>query len=391
MPGVCIYFQVHQPRRLKRYRVFDIGRNHLYEDPGKSRQALDELARSCYIPTTETLLKLIEKHKGKFRVAFSISGETITLCEKYREDVLEIFQRLADTGCVEFLNETYSHSLAFLFSLREFKEQIKAHKKKCEELFRQKATAFCCSELIYSNELAGIAEKMGYKVILAEGKEDIPGFKGTDFVYRPANCVKLKLLLRNYRLSDDIQFGIFDNLQNGPPLKADLVVERVAKACKGGGEVVNLFMKYENLGKHNDFEVLNFIKSFADEIIRHDFCFCTPSEIAAKHEPVALLDVPDFVSWSESKRDLTAWVGNAMQRDALRVLYDLEEKARKRKNADLNGIWRMLQASDHFFYMSTENYSQGAKQKYSNPYASPYEAYINYMNILEDFSLSLRS
>jgi alpha-amylase len=391
MPGICIYFQVHQPRRLKRYTVFDIGRNHLYEDPGKSRQVLDELAHSCYLPASELLLKLMEKHKGKFRLAFSISGETIALCEKYREDVLEVFRRLADTGCVEFLNETYSHSLAFLFSPREFRDQVKLHKKKIEELFGQRATAFRCTELIYNNEIAGAAEKMGYKVILAEGQEDIPGFLGPNFVYRPADCAKLKLLLRNYRLSDDIQSGIFDHLHNGSPLTAGRFVERITKASKGDGDVVNLFMNYEIFGKYNNSMALDFLQDFADEIIRHDFCFYTPSETAARHDPVALLNVSDFVSWSGVKHDLTAWTGNAMQRDALRALYDLEEKVRKRKDADYLARWRMLQVSDHFYYMGTGNYSNGAKQKYSNPYASPYEAYINYMNILEDFSLSLRS
>jgi len=395
MPSVCLLFQVHQPSLLKHYTVFDIGRNHLYEDQEKNRRVLDQLADSCYLPVNAILLQLIEKYEGEFRVALSISGSIIDLCEKYREDILEGFRRLTDTGCVEFLNETYPHSLAFLFSPGEFREQIDLHKKKIRELFGQNSTTFRCTELIYNNELACIAEEMGYSTMLAAGKEGLSGFEGPNFIYSPVNCAKLKLLLRNYRLSDDIRFCFSDRGQEGRPPTAGWFVQRMVRACNDDrGQVVNLFMDYETFGNYQrpDKGILEFLQALPAEVLCHpDLCFHTPSEIEERYDPVALLDVPDFVSWSDGKRDLTAWVGNAMQKDALRALYDLEEAVRKRKDADCLAIWRMLQTSNHFYYMSMEGFADGTKQEYSNPYASPYEAYINYMNILDDFSRTLQS
>jgi len=395
MPSVCLYFQVHQPSLLKHYTVFDIGRHHLYEDPEKNRRVLDQLADSCYLPANALLLQLLEKFKGEFRVAFSISGSMIDLCEKYRVDILEGFRRLAGTGCVEFLNETYPHSLAFLFSPGEFREQIDLHKKKTRELFGQNSTTFRCTELIYNNELASIAEEMGYSAMLAEGKEGLSGFQGSNFIYQPANCEKLKLLLRNYHLSDDIRLRFFGSGHDGLPLTAGRLVKRMVRECNDDrGKVVNLFMNYETFGKYQqpDTGILEFLQALPFEVLKQpDFCFHTPSEIVKRYDQPVLLDVPDFVSWSDLNRDLMAWVGNAMQRDALQALYDLAGNARKRKNADCLATWRMLQTSDHFHYMCTEGFADGTKQKYSNPYASPYEAYINYMNILEDFSRTLQS
>lgn len=392
MSTVCLKFQVHQPCLLKHYTVFDIGRHHLYEDPGKNREVLDQLAEYGYLPANRIFLQLIEQYQGDFRLAFAISGTTLRLFEKYRGDVLEGFQQMAGTGCVEFLNDTDPHLLAFLFSPVEFREQIELHKKKILELFGQNATALCCS--IYNNELARIVEGMGYSILLTEGKEGLPGFQRGNFVYSPANCQKMKLILRNSRLSDDIQFSFAETGQESYGLSAGQFVSNMVGVCgKDRGQVVNLFLDYGIFtGRKENAGIFEFLQALPGEVLRQpDFHFDTPAETAKRYDPAALLDVPDSVFRSDKSRDLTAWMGNAMQRDALRALYDLEEAVRNRKDADCLAVWRMLQTSDYFSCMCTEGAADGLKQRSSNPYASPYEAYINYMNILDDFARTLQS
>jgi alpha-amylase len=393
MPSVCIYFQVHQPYRLRHYSFFDIGIVHVYDNEEQNCEILNKIADKCYIPTNRLLLEAIKLYGGDFRIAFSLTGVILEQLEKYRPDVIESFKRLADTGCVEFLGESYYHSLAFLFSKREFKEQVLLHKKKIKELFGQTPSTFRYTELIYSNELARLAEEMGYQVILTEGADKVLGPRSPNFVYRPAGCAKIALLLKNYRLSDDIAFRFSNPEWSEYPLMADKFAHWLHE-LNANGEVINLFMDYETFGEHQWREtgIFDFLQALPKEITRHpDFRFQTPAEVAQDYKPVAELDVPAMMSWADTERDLTAWLGNGMQQDAIRILYDMEAAVRRKKDRDLLHAWRKLQTSDHFYYMCTKWFNDGDVHKYFNPYESPYDAYINYMNILDDFSQRLDS
>jgi alpha-amylase len=393
MPSVCLYFQVHQPCRLRRYSFFDVGHIHNYEDETENRRILDRVARKCYLPINALLLKLIEEHEGKFRIAFSLSGTVLDQIERRRPDVLESFQRLAATGCVEFLNETDSHSLAFLFSPREFKAQVLLHRERVRALFDQDSRTFRHTELIYSNDLAKAVEKLGYAVILAEGTKKILDRRSPNRVYRPAGCGNLRLLLRNYRLSDDVAFRFSDRNWAEYPITAAkyaLWIHRI----RGEESVINLFMDYETFGEHQREEtgIFELLSALPGEILHHpEFQFRTPAEAAAAHHPAGEVDCPGFISWADEERDTTAWLGNAMQQDAAHTLYGMEPAIRRRKDEGLLKTWRMLQTSDHFYYMCTKWFSDGDVHRYFNPYESPYEAYINYMNILDDLSRSIKN
>ena len=389
MPSVCLYFQVHQPCRLRRYSFFDVGCVHDYEDKTENRRILDRVAEKCYLPAGDLLLELIEKYGGAFRIAFSLSGVLLDQLERHRPDVLGIFQRLAATGCVEFLNETDSHSLAFLFSKREFRAQVLRHRERIRSLFGQEGRTFRNTELIYSDSLAAAVEKMGYRTILAEGTEKILGRRSPNLVYRPNGCKKLKLLLRNYRLSDDVAFRFSDRNWADYPLTAAKYAHWLHR-IRGKETVVNLFMDYETFGEHQWREtgIFEFLKALPGEILRHsEFRFQTPAEASADGDKSRReIACPDFISWADEDRDTTAWMGNAMQQDAAGKLYAIEAAVRSRKDEGLLAIWRMLQTSDHLYYMCTKWFSDGDVHRYFNPYESPYEAYINYMNIIDDLS-----
>jgi alpha-amylase len=393
MPSVCLYFQVHQPSRLRRYSFFDVGHIHNYEDETENRRILDRVARKCYLPANTLLLKLIEEQQGKFRIAFSLSGTVLDQIERGRLDVLESFQRLAATGCVEFLNETDSHSLAFLFSPREFKAQVLLHRARIRALFDQDSRTFRHTELIYSNDLAIAVEKLGYAAILAEGAEKVLGRRSPNHLYRPVGCRKLKLLLRNYRLSDDVAFRFSDRNGVEYPITAAKYAHWIHR-IRGKESVINLFMDYETFGEHQWEEtgIFTFLSDLPGEILRHpEFRFETPVEAAAGHDPAGEIDCPEPISWADEERDTSAWLGNAMQQDAVQALYKMESALRKRKDEGLLKRWRALQTSDHFYYMCTKWFSDGDVHRYFNPYESPYEAYINYMNILDDLSQSIRN
>jgi alpha-amylase len=392
MPSVCLYFQVHQPRRLRRYSFFDVGRLHDYEDDAENRRILDRVAEKCYLPACALLLQLTEKYGGAFRFAFSLSGVLLDQIERHRPDVLESFQRLAATTCVEFLNETDSHSLAFLFSPQEFQAQVLRHRERILSLFGQEGRTFRNTELIYSDSLAAAVEKLGYRAILAEGTEKILGRRSPNLVYRPAGCKKLKLLLRNYRLSDDVAFRFSDRNWAEYPLRAPKYAHWLHRIRREEA-VIGLFMDYETFGEHQWREtgIFDFLRELPGEILRHpDFRFRTPAEAAENLEAAGEIHCPDFISWADEERDTTAWLGNAMQQDAARTLYGLEAEIRRRKDPNRLRSWRMLQTSDHLYYMCTKWFSDGDVHRYFNPFESPYEAYINYMNILDDLSRSIR-
>lgn len=391
MSAICFYFQVHQPYRLRHYTFFDIGQSPFYEDEDANCGILLKVARKCYLPMNALLLKLIKRHEGRFKVSFSISGTALDQFEAYAPEVIQSYRELMATGCVEMLSETYSHSLSFLYSPEEFRAQVRQHDDRIEELFGVRPVVFRNTELIYNNALARTVEDMGYKAILAEGADHVLGWRSPNFLYRPAGCQKLKLLLKNYSLSDDIAFRFSNHQWPEFPLTADKFTNW-AQAAVASGNIINLFMDYETFGEHQweTTGIFQFMEALPDYILRlPGFGFVTPSEAAARYEPVAELDVHNFMSWADAERDLTAWLGNDMQHDAIEAVYRLEPKIRQLNNPGMLRTWQRLQTSDHFYYMCTKWFADGDVHSYFNPYGTPYDAYINYMNVLADFSMRL--
>lgn len=389
MVSVCFYFQIHQPLRLRRYSVFDIGLHNNYFDDAKNEAIIKKITYKCYLPTNRIILDLINKTEGKFKVTYSMTGIVLEQLERYAPQVIDSFQKLVDTGCVEILDETYYHTLAYLYSEDEFKEQVELHNKKIRRLFGYKPTVFRHTELVYNNELAAFAEKMGYKGILAEGADHILQWRSPNFIYRPKGLKKIRLLLKNYRLSDDIAFRFSEKSWKEFPLTAPKYARWISN-INGNGNVVNLFMDYETFGEHQweDKGIFEFLRHLPWEILKHkDNDFVTPSEAIKRYEPVAELDFHNFVSWADVERDLSAWLGNRMQHEAIRQIYLLESYVKLSKNPALHDEWRKLQTSDHFYYMCTKWFNDGDVHKYFNPYDSPYEAFIAYMNILNDFKI----
>ncbi len=391
MSAICFYFQVHQPYRLRHYTVFDLGQNHFYEDDKANKEILAKVARKCYLPMNKVLLDLIHKHKGKFKISFSLSGVVMDQFANWAPEVLHSFQELVKTGNVEILSETYAHSLAALYSPQDFKEQVQLHTEMVDKYFGIKPQVFRNTELIYSNNVAKMVEDMGYKAILAEGADHVLGWRSPNMVYQPANCLDLKLLLKNYQLSDDIAFRFSNRGWPEFPLTAEKFTQWVHTAGLQG-EIINLFMDYETFGEHQWEEtgIFEFMKVLPSKILENpNFRFITPTEAAESISPMARLDVQHEISWADVERDLTAWLGNDMQRDAIEAAYRLEERVRAMNNEDLLQTWRRLQTSDHFYYMCTKWFADGDVHKYFNPYGSPYDAYINYMNVLADFEQTL--
>jgi alpha-amylase len=391
MPSVCFYFQVHQPFRIKRYSFFDIGKDHFYEDDIKNREVLNKVSEKCYLKTNNKILELIDRHKGKFRVSYSLSGTLIEQFENYRPDVLQSFIKLAETGCVEFLAETYYHSLSFLYSTQEFKRQVALHGEKIKSYFNQKPVVFRNTELIYNNEIARFIEKMGYKGILCEGVDRILNGRSSNFVYKPKGTTKIKALLKNYRLSDDIAFRFSDRSWTEFPLNATKFASWVHKVA-GNGEVINLFMDYETFGEHQweSTGIFDFLDHLPAEIMKHkDFDFLTPSQIISKYPARDEYDVADYTSWADAERDLSAWLSNSLEKEAANRIYGLEKKIKATNNKDLIDVWGKMQTSDHFYYMCTKFWSDGDVHKYFSPYDSPYDAYIYYMNAFCDLESTL--
>lgn len=381
MTSVSFYFQVHQPVRLRKYQVFDIGKNHNYFDYQKNKEVMEKVARKCYLPANNIMLNLIKRTGNRFKIAYSITGTALEQLEEYAPSVVESFQRLADTGNVEFLSETYHHTLAWLYSKKEFVEQVKMHKKKIKELFGQKPVVFRNTELIYNNELGKFIEELGYKAILAEGWDPILEWRSPNFVYRPPGS-KIKLILKNYRLSDDIAFRFSNKSWSEWPLTAEKFASWLSIIQ---GQSVNLFIDYETFGEHQwaDSGIFHFIERLPFELMKHGIDFKTPSELS-ELEPVAELSFPYVVSWADLERDLSAWLGNKMQQSALYEIYKLEKQIKASGDSKLLDDWRKLQTSDHFYYMCIKYFSDGDVHKYFNPYDTPYDSYLTFMNVLND-------
>ena len=384
--SICLYFQVHQPTRLRLYRFFDIGKDSHYYDDFANRTILRRVAQKCYLPMNQQMLELINKNKGKFKICYSISGSALEQFQRFCPEVIASFKALADTGKVEFLAETYYHSLASLASESEFRAQVEKHAAKIEELFGVKPTAFRNTELIYSNGIGEMVYDMGYKTMLTEGARHIMGWRSPNYVYTGETQPKLKLLLRNYTLSDDIAFRFSQN-----KVTAEQYVGWLKDNAKEG-DIVNLFMDYETFGEHQGAEsgIFDFMRELPAAVIKDGtFNFVTPSEATKKYKAVSDIAVDDPISWADEERDLTAWLGNELQNEAFKKVYAMTEKLSIVNDPELWDDFGHLQESDHFYYMCTKFFSDGEVHKYFNPYDTPYEAFINYMNVISDFQIRL--
>jgi len=386
--SICIYFQIHHPERLRKYQFFDIGKKHNYFDNYANRSELEDLAENCYLPANALLLDLIKKYEGKFKVAFSISGSAIDQLEMHTPEVIRSFQELAQTGQVEFLAETYSHSLASLSEdTDEFELQVKRHSAAIKELFGKKPVTFRNTSLIYSDKIGKRVADLGFKTMLTDGAKHVLGWKSPNFVYKNALDENLNLLLKNSKLSDDIAIRFSDRNWSEYPLTSEKYADWVSHSLQDT-EVLNLFMNYEVIGHYNRAEsgIFDFLRYFIQQITENpNYQFLLPKEVTKKHTAKDILPVPYPISWTDEERDITSWLGNELQKEAFTELFKIQPLVKKKKNAELNEDYSRLQASEHFYFMRTKLFSGADYHKYILPYESPYEAFINYMNVLSDF------
>lgn len=393
MKSVCFYFQVHQPYRVKRYRVFDIGNDPEYfNDRGESdlnnRKIVEKVARKSYIPATRLILEMLKRHPD-FKVSYSFSGIALEQIERYAPEALDLFKQVVETGRAEVLAETYYHSLAFFYSQAEFERQVAKHREVVQRIFGVWPRVFRNTELSYRNDLAHWAERNGYAGIIAEGWDPILGWRSPNYVYQPTGTKNIRLLLKNYRLSDDVAFRFSSKSWSEWPLTTEKYGQWLNEA---EGDTVNLFMDYETFGEHQweDTGIFNFLEHLPNEVFKNPHLnFKTPSEVVSSYDAKDHIDMPHVVTWADTDRDLTAWVGNPMQEAAIRAVYNLEDKVLQVNDHKLMEDWRRLQTSDHFYYMCTKWFSDGDVHAYFSPYESPYDAYIAYMNALSDLRLRL--
>ena len=387
--SIVLYLHVHQPYRIRHYTVFDAAVNHdyfnsEYQSNASNERVLKKVAQKSYIPTNKTLLRLMNKHP-EFKLSLSITGTVLEQLELWAPEALRSFQELCATGRVEIVAETYHHSLAFFYSLSEFETQVKMHETIIEKLFNQKPKVFRNTELAYNNELAKWAENNGYKGILAEGWDPILGWRNPNFVYRPAGTKDISLLMKNYQLSDDLAFRFSDKNWSEWPLTSEKYVNWIN--ANQQAQNINLFMDYETFGEHQweDSGIFDFLDHLPVEWLKHEGNdFKTVSEIINESEPVDEIDVPNTITWADTERDLSAWLGNPMQKNSIELLYDLRDNIHKTHDLELIEDWRRLQTSDHFYYMCTKYFNDGDIHAYFSPYDSPYEAHMNFMNAYRD-------
>jgi len=391
--GISLYLHVHQPYRVRPYSVFDIGEKHAYfdlKDDSKlnNEKLFHKVAEKSYWPMTATLQKLLDQHHD-FKLSLSITGDFIEQAEAWAPDLLDAFKRLVATGRVETVAETYYHSLAFFYDRKEFEVQVDLHRQKVHEVFGVTPTAFRNTELAYNDELAQWADQAGYKAILAEGWEDVLQWRSPNFVYQPQGTKNISLLLKNYHLSDDIAFRFGDQSWNEFPLTADKYTSWVNSSAEG--PLVNLFMDFETFGEHQWAEtgIFGFFEEFVGKWLSQGGTFYTVTGAAKAIETSGELSMPNTVTWADSERDLSAWVGNAIQQESLRYIYDLAGDVVRSHDEELIRDWRLLQSSDHFYYMATKWEHDGDVHKYFSPYDSPYDAFLYYMNAIRDVRLRL--
>jgi alpha-amylase len=386
MKAICFYFQIHQPFRLKRYRFFDIGNDHYYYDDFANDDIITRIAHTSYIPAAESLLRMIEDSGRKFKCAISVSGVALEQIEVYVPELLDLLKKLVSTGCVEILAETYAHSLSSLADPEEFANQVKVHDEKVHELFGVHPKVLRNTELIYCDDLAPQILAMGYKGVITEGAKHILGWKSPNYVYAAASAPKLKMLLKNDKLSDDITFRFSNTNWSEYPLTADKYIGWIADTPQEE-QIFNLFMTMETFGQlqNRDSGIFQFLEALPRFAAERGIEFITPTEAVSKIKAVAELGVPFPMSWADEARDTSAWLGNQLQKEAFDKLYSVSERVRLCDDRRLKQDWYYLQASDHFFYMSTKHQADGEIHSLYSPYDSPYQAFTNYMNVLADF------
>ncbi|MCX8197600.1 MAG: glycoside hydrolase family 57 protein [Candidatus Micrarchaeota archaeon] len=384
---ICIYFQVHQPLRLANFSItkdYDEDMES-YFDSQLNRRIMEKVAQKCYLPANRLMLELLEKNPG-FKVSYSLTGVFIEQCKMFAPEVMQTFAELAKTGRAEFLSETYYHSLSCLFEDKEeFISQIELHSKAISE-FASPSKVFRNTEAMFSNEIAYLAERLGYKGILAEGLDHILGWRSPNYLYTVSGCESIKALLRHYRLSDDVGYRFSAKWWSEYPLTAEKYARWLSELQ---GDCVNIFMDYETFGEHHweDTGIFEFLRHLPQEVQKHrHLAFSTPSEIVDKAPARGEIDVPHTTSWADMERDTSAWLGNDMQKSSFAFLESLGKKVKQTGDKDIIRVWRMLQNSDHFYYMCTKSLSDQDVHNYFSPYDSPFDAYINYMNILQDFA-----
>lgn len=392
MRSVCLYFRVHQPVRLRKFRFFDIGNSDYYYDDHNNETILKRIAANCYLPANKIILDLINKFQGRFKVSFSISGTATDQFMRYAPEVIESFRELAATGCVELIAETYSNSLASVKNKKEFQKQVVAHAAETESLFGYKPTTFSNTGLIYSDQIGATLAELGYKAILAEGPNHVLKWRSPNYLYCNAINPQVVVLLKNDMLSDDVAFRFSNTHWSGWPLTAKKYVSWLNKIPKKE-KVVNLFMDYETFGERqkSGTGIFSFLEAFPQAVLRKpELEFTTPSQMVEHHRPIAPLNMPYPASGADHERDLSAWLGNELQQEAFEKLYDLAGMAGQCDDPSLLKDWQYLQTSDHFYYMGTKYSSDGDVHSANSPYDSPYEAFLNYMNVLNDFALKLK-
>lgn len=383
MKTICLYFEIHQNIHLKRYRFFDIGTDHYYYDDYENARSITETADNSYVPALNALIEMAERYGNYFKCAISLSGCAIEQLENHAPQVIELLQKLNDTGCVEFLAEPYSHGFSSLANPECFKEEVTRLCKKVKSLFGQEPKIFRNSCLIYSDEIGELVASMGFKGMLAEGAKQVLGWKSPHFVYNCNRNPKLKLLLRDYSLSEDISYRFNDSSWNEYPLFADRYADWIAQLPEED-QVINLFMELCALGIFQPLSsnILEFMKALPEQLRQRGIVFSTPSEICSKIKSSGDLNVEYPISWVDEERDLSPWLGNVMQREAFEKLYSIADRVRIAGDRRLKQDWDYLQASNNLRFMSTKANSYGG---YRGIYSSPYDAFTNYMNILGDF------
>lgn len=394
--GIVLYLHVHQPWRVREYSVFDTADHHDYfattrEQHRDNKEIFLKVADKSYRPMNTLLKQLLDRH-DEFKVSLSITGTFIDQAEAWAPDLLESFKELVATGRVEIVAETYYHSLAFFYSRTEFEHQVSLHHDKIQSLFGVSPKVFRNTELCYDNALAAWADKRGYKGILAEGWDPVLGWRSPNYIYQPVETDRIKLLMKNYRLSDDIAFRFSNKAWESYPLHADTYDEWVNTALGDDGQTVNLFMDYETFGEHQwaDTGIFSFFGEFVGRWLENPAnTFYTTSEACDTFEAVDTIDCPDTITWADAERDLTAWLGNDMQKEAMRHLYDLETDILRTNDDALITDWRKLTTSDHAYYMCTKYFSDGDVHAYFSPYDSPYDAFLYFINALRDIRYRL--
>ena len=393
MKTVCLNFQLHQPFRYRKYRFFDIGNDAYYYDDFANETIMRKVTDQSYLPANKIILEQIIKHKGKFKVAYSLSGVVLDQFKLYSPEVIESFAELAATGCVEFLSGTYANSLVSMADGELFESQVRAHDDLIEELFGQRPKVFKNTELIYSDEIGDLVQRMGFEAMITEGAKHILGWKSPNYLYCNALNPRLKVLMRNFRFSDDLSFRFSNKGWNEYPLTAEKYAGWMASLPKEE-EVITLFINYEAFGQlqPKSSGVFDFLKSLPSAILKTgQLSFSTPSEVISNLQPVSAIHVPYPISWADEERDLSAWLGNELQKEAFDKLYQLKDRMKNCTDATMLKDWDYLQTNDHFYYMCTKFFSDGEVHKYFNPYGTPYEAFINYMNVLSDFKIRLNA